>query len=211
MRPLLLAVLCLLIAGCGTGRGFNVDADGRVVDNTAEAAREHAVGNLSARLRRDLGRHCRADVAIAELPLYVTGDRRLEEGWYWRRATVTVHVVEDGAGKADIDDEAIATTVRARMREAVRSGDDDKVTVSVRHIVDGERFAELRPLAAPPRAATVGKRTYAVQAGDTLADVSLAFYGSTRHWRAILAANPWLDPEMMKPGDVLVIPEQPAD
>ncbi|MBA3684067.1 MAG: LysM peptidoglycan-binding domain-containing protein [Planctomycetes bacterium] len=211
MRQCLFALICLATIGCGSGRGFTVTPDGRLVDNSAESAREHAVANLAGRLRRELGRHGRAEIAIAELPEYVAGDRRLEEGWYWKRATVTVEIVEDGVGRVAIDDDAIATLVRARMREALRSGDDDRVTISVRHAVDGARFAELRPLTAPPRAATVGKRTYVVQSGDTLADISLAFYGSARHWRAILPANPWLDPEMMKPGDVLVIPEQPAD
>jgi LysM repeat protein len=65
--------------------------------------------------------------------------------------------------------------------------------------------------AAPPAAVSASTgasaaRTYVVQAGDTLADISAVFYGSTSDWRRIVAANPGLDPGHLVPGTTLVIP-----
>jgi nucleoid-associated protein YgaU len=52
-------------------------------------------------------------------------------------------------------------------------------------------------------------RQYAVQAGDTLADISMAFYGTTQHWRVIVNANPGIDPATMAVGTILKIPPKP--
>jgi nucleoid-associated protein YgaU len=45
-----------------------------------------------------------------------------------------------------------------------------------------------------------------VQQGDTWADLSQAFYGSTQHWRHIAEANPGVE---LTPGREIVIPLKP--
>jgi LysM repeat protein len=59
---------------------------------------------------------------------------------------------------------------------------------------------------APATGAVAGPRTYVVQAGDTLADITTLFYGTNTQWRKIVAANPGLDPGHLVPGTSLVIP-----
>lgn len=57
-----------------------------------------------------------------------------------------------------------------------------------------------------PEAAT-GGRTHTVASGEYLSDISKKYYGSTKHWQEIVAANPGLTPEHLKVGQKLVIPE----
>lgn len=83
------------------------------------------------------------------------------------------------------------------------------------------------PPAAPPRPAPVapapalgvppagervlapGELRYTVQAGDSLAELSVAFYGTPDHWRRIADANPGTAGGQLKPGTVIVIPAKP--
>ncbi len=46
-----------------------------------------------------------------------------------------------------------------------------------------------------------------VAAGETLSDISKKHYGTTTKWREIVKANPGVDPEGLKVGDKLVLPE----
>ncbi len=48
--------------------------------------------------------------------------------------------------------------------------------------------------------------TYTIQLGDTLIDIAREHYGADRHWTAIQAANPDLDPRSLQPGQVIVLP-----
>lgn len=50
------------------------------------------------------------------------------------------------------------------------------------------------------------RRTYVVQEGDTLADISTVFYGTPQYWRRLVEANPGLDPMTMTVGMQLQIP-----
>jgi tetratricopeptide (TPR) repeat protein len=53
-----------------------------------------------------------------------------------------------------------------------------------------------------------GRRTYVVQAGDTLASISRKFYHSSKHWKEILDANKKSidNPKELRVGQTLVIP-----
>lgn len=67
----------------------------------------------------------------------------------------------------------------------------------------GSREAAIAPEApasADGRVHTVGKDEY-------LTDISKQYYGSTKHWRTIEKANPGIDPDRLKVGQKLVIPE----
>lgn len=63
------------------------------------------------------------------------------------------------------------------------------------------------PLGAPVAAATnAGGGTHTVAKGETLGDISATHFGTTKHWRKIVDANPGLDPSRLKIGQVLQIP-----
>ena len=53
-------------------------------------------------------------------------------------------------------------------------------------------------------------RTYVVVKGDSLSKIAKAFYGSAGKWRLIYEANKAVvgnNPDLIKPGQVLTIPE----
>ncbi|MGE5646811.1 MAG: LysM peptidoglycan-binding domain-containing protein [Acidobacteriota bacterium] len=54
-----------------------------------------------------------------------------------------------------------------------------------------------------------GAQTYTVQAGDTLSKIAQKYYGDASHYRKIFEANQdqLKDPNMIKPGQRLVIPQ----
>ena len=60
------------------------------------------------------------------------------------------------------------------------------------------------PLPMPAPLSTGG--THTVAKGETLGDISATHYGTTKHWRKIVEANPGLDPARLKIGQVLQIP-----
>jgi len=53
---------------------------------------------------------------------------------------------------------------------------------------------------------TADARTHIVHANETLSGISKLVYGSSKHYKAIEAANPGLDPTKLRPGMVLKIP-----
>jgi hypothetical protein len=67
-------------------------------------------------------------------------------------------------------------------------------------------------LGIPPageRVLAPGELRYTVQAGDSLAELSVAFYGTPDHWRRIADANPGTAGGQLRPGTVIVIPAKP--
>ncbi len=50
---------------------------------------------------------------------------------------------------------------------------------------------------------------YEVQPGDNAQAISKKRYGTTKHWRAILKANPLLDFTRLRPGRVIKVPHDP--
>jgi nucleoid-associated protein YgaU len=217
---LLLVLVTLLIAACGRfAPGFIVTEDGRTIANSDENNRQLVVDNIRTQLDQQLGGHWRTAVSLPELPTYSEGgfDARSDnDGWQWSKATLTVELVGDGTVPLPMKEEALRTVVTDYMKRKVyRPGTN--LTVTVSSTTDATRFANLG-LAAHASAATANpsvnnsganQRRYVVQAGDTLADISAAFYGSAQHWRLIRDANPGLDAGELKAGMPLVIPPKP--
>lgn len=52
------------------------------------------------------------------------------------------------------------------------------------------------------------KKTYVVQAGDTLSSIARKQYGDSRAWNAIIAANPGLNPNRLRVGATIQLPAQ---
>ena len=61
------------------------------------------------------------------------------------------------------------------------------------------------PAATPAPAPTTG-RTYTIKPGDSLWKISKEVYGDATKYEQIQKANPTLDPQLLKPGTVIVIP-----
>lgn len=207
MRLALVApFLLLLISACG-GRGV-VLADGRVQDNTAENARGHVASLITNDLDARLGPRARSEVTISGLPRWVPDGRRQSEGWYWDQASVQVDLVGDAGERLELDELAAKEMVIKRLRPSVIGGD---LLVRVSALEDPARFARLarRPVAPTAEPTKGGARRYTVQAGDTWADLSTAFYGSAQHWRVIREANPGGADGDLRLGQELVIPPRP--
>lgn len=60
------------------------------------------------------------------------------------------------------------------------------------------------------RTSSGGHRSYTVVHGDTLSHIAKHFYGKASHWHAIFAANrdQLDDPDRIRPGQVLIIPDE---
>jgi nucleoid-associated protein YgaU len=58
-----------------------------------------------------------------------------------------------------------------------------------------------------------GAQHYTVQKGDTLSHIAHQFYGKASHWHAIFDANrdQLDDPDLIRPGQVLLIPASDND
>ncbi|MBN2584730.1 MAG: LysM peptidoglycan-binding domain-containing protein [Planctomycetes bacterium] len=56
---------------------------------------------------------------------------------------------------------------------------------------------------------TTGPRTYVVQAGDTLGEISQKELGTSKKWQMISQANGNLDPASLRVGQKLIIPDEP--
>jgi len=228
--PFLVAAVLLFLTACGdtAARGMVLLPDGRWVANTASRARDLRQISIADTLAPQVAPHWRALVRIDELPEYSgnEGSGGAPE-WIWTKVTVEVQLIGDGQAPAPIDDAAVRAVVAKDM--AWRVYPRSKLRTKVDLASDPARFAQLGSSppaapAAPPAVGAVGTvapapgvpvptagsaRSYTVQAGDTLADISAAYYGSAQHWRRIVAANPGLDPATLKVGQLLVIPPAP--
>ncbi len=63
------------------------------------------------------------------------------------------------------------------------------------------------PSTRPAGAGAVAGRTHLVQSGETLSSISAAAYGSANYWPAIVKANPNLDPNRMRAGTTVILPD----
>lgn len=72
--------------------------------------------------------------------------------------------------------------------------------------------APLRPSVPPPPAATFGQKTYVVKEGDSFWSIAEKELGSGKHAKKIIDANrDRIDPDNLKVGQVLVLPDLDAE
>ncbi len=70
------------------------------------------------------------------------------------------------------------------------------------------KTAAVEALPTPPEGApSTDANTHVVKAGETLSDISKLHYGTTSKWKDIVKANPGIDPEGLKVGQKLKLPE----
>jgi LysM repeat protein len=223
MRPRRLAPLLLAIAlvGCD-GAGVMRTDDGRWLGMSAAGVRGQAESTIISDVDRELGEHWRCEVAIEPAPY-----RDVDE-WRWKRLVAKVELIGDGTAPLPVHSEEIQDGVRRYLQPKV-DNPIRNLRVPVIETVDAARHralvaarekvappgrdagaAAVAPAApAAPHAEAAGGSTYQVQAGDTLAAISTAFYGTPQHWRRIADANPGVDPARLAPGMSLAIPPAP--
>lgn len=190
IRHLLLATAVLLpLAGCGDSmsRGLVITGDGKVGANNARNQRENAQDALRSAIIEDLGEEWTAKVVIKEQPIWVE-ERGSDDGlWRWERITATVDVTPPAGAQLEIAKrDELESGAREYFMRKLAKKDPALIDLTMRI---GAASAAAMTVAAPV-AQAAGQRTYVVQPGDTLADISLAFYGSAQHWRRIADANP---------------------
>jgi hypothetical protein len=217
MRLSLIAVALLFLSACGDGRwapGYLVTNEGETLSNTDENKRTLTIRTITSQLDQQLGGHWRSETTIAELPKYESAsDRGDSSGWMWPKATVSVVLIGDGMGEPALSTEQVTTAVRDYLFHQVEKPHRN-LTVTTMRVVDAARFsAKVQPAKtdadAPvtkPATGPAGAKRYIVQAGDTWADLSHAFYGTTQHWRHIADANQQVE---LTPGREIVIPVKP--
>ncbi len=205
IRPALLASVALLaLAGCGDSpmaRGIVITGDGKVGANNARNQRENAQDALRIAIEDDLGKGWSTRVAIEELPEWIE-ERASEDGyWRWSKLSAVVEITPpvgqqlSEAKRADLEEGARKYLVQKLVKkDPAQLAFSLKVAAAVPAVVTA-------PVAQAP-----GQRSYLVQPGDTLADLSTAFYGSAQHWRVIAEANPG----GVQPGQTVIIPALPA-
>ncbi len=210
MRPFALVLPLLVLVACGDSRGVMVTGDGRIVPATSEAYRDETALAIAASVQPLAPADCAVAVAIDELPHFGAARRDPAERWRWSEvhATVTVR----GVRAADSDVDAIAAMAKRTLSE--KADRRDRIHIAV----IAEPTAPIAVSAAAPpdpveaaavqaaRAARTPGRSYTARSGDTLADISLAFYGSSDHWRQIRDANPRIDFATLVGGETIVIP-----
>ncbi len=202
---LLLSVLLLSACGDSLSRGIVITGDGKVGSNNARNQRENAQDTLRIAIEEDLGTGWTVRVAIDEPPVYVE-ERGNEDGvWRWEKLTARVEIVPPVGKQLD----------EAKLAELDRGSRDYLLKKVVKKDPARLALAVQAGVAAAVPAATMAKteggaRSYTIQSGDTLADISTAFYGTPQHWRAIQQANPGLDAGRLTVGAVIVIPAPAA-
>jgi LysM repeat protein len=217
MRPLrLLPVTALLLAftACDDGRwapGYLITDGGEAVGNTDANKRALTIRTITTQLDQQLGGHWRSEVDLPESPRYQRGaDDDGNSGWRWDKATVTVTLIGDGTAPATLSDDEVTKAVRDYLYRQVERPHRNLSVTTIR-VVDAARFAAKAPATpaatvSKPAAAPAAGQRYRVQAGDTWADLSQAFYGSPQHWRVISDANQGGE---LSAGREIVIPPKP--
>jgi hypothetical protein len=206
IRILAVAAFLALLTGCGRWvPGYIISQDGEVLSNNDTNMRSTTIDNMRSQLDQQLGEFWRTNITIEELPVYESSERDLHSGWIWKKATITITVIGDGKGEAKITNEEITKAVREYMFDKVERPKQNLI-VTTTSVVDAERFAPKITVTKPNAPATNEAQHYTTQNGDTYADLSLAFYGTTAHWRVIAAANKSAE---LKPGMDIIIPPKP--
>jgi nucleoid-associated protein YgaU len=141
------------------------------------------------------------DVATAEMQsdgnfVLYTADRRVV--WTAETTGPGAHLVLQDDRNIVIlaaDGATVLWTPNCYVTEAERAAEEQAAV---------EEQAQQAPAPAPT--ATPAPQTYTVQRGDTLSAIARRFYGHASEYRRIAAANNIANPDLIHPGQQLVIP-----
>ena len=185
--------LTLALCSCTNDRteGLITTYDGRFVVGTAEVVTDDLSHRWAALAREAAGENWGAVVTIHGPPVFnlVTPD---EFGWPGMELDL---VLTPPRGATDIPaaTERAVTELHNVAMYRVQLGKEPQIDYVVM------KAGELPP----------GATLYTTVAGDTMASISAAFYGSTQYWRRVSDANRGVEIGDLKPGIELVIPPKP--
>jgi len=192
-----------LLSGCGQG-----DANGvRITDrgiflNDANHNRIDTEKTIVEHYVKDLGPHWAMTVTIAPNPRLIEARNDLDGEFRWNEVSVAVELAGNGLQNEPPVPEAQIRTEIVEFLQKLQQPKGQPVTVMITRTLAKVDNQPANPTVLP----ATGPRTYTLQTGDTLADISSAFYGSPNRWRELVTANPGLDPAALKPGTVITIP-----
>jgi LysM repeat protein len=92
-------------------------------------------------------------------------------------------------------------TPNCYVPDAERAAEDEAIANAQARTVEATGPINAAPAAAP------APRTYTVERGDTLSAIAKRFYGNAGEYRRIAAANNIPNPDLIHPGQQLVIPD----
>jgi nucleoid-associated protein YgaU len=102
------------------------------------------------------------------------------------------------------DGATVLWTPNCHVTEAERATEEQAIAEEAAQ-EEARRAAAAAP-PAPAPSATPAPQTYTVQRGDTLSAIAKRFYGHAGEYRRIAAANGIANPDLIHPGQQLVIP-----
>jgi LysM repeat protein len=196
---LVLSIVVLAFTACGdeANRGIVITGDGKVGANNARNQHESAQDVLRLAIEEDLGPGWGVKVVIDEAPVWIeeanmhAGGWGSDGTWRWEKLTATVEITPPAgkqlsdAKRSDLEDGS-----RKHLLTKLRKKDPALLSFTLKTVDPAAAVVAAPVVAAPVVPQAAGQRTYVVQPGDTLADISTAFYGTPQHWRAIAQANP---------------------
>jgi nucleoid-associated protein YgaU len=209
-------LLVLIVTACGGNRsdramGLIIDTDGTMLSTTDHNVRQ-VHQNQTVEALRAAAEHPDAPITLSVAQLPVHGyDHDDFPFWAYPAATIGITVPADFPLADAAIVELAAEHFRPKLLPPARSA-EERLQVTVERVAVAAAPAPPAPAASatepaessPPNART----TYLVQPGDTLAEISAAYYGSAQHWRLIKDANPGLELDL-EPGTRLTIPPRP--
>lgn len=208
--PLILLTACAPTAEGTRGSGALMTSDGRIVANTDRVHRDETARHIAEDINTALAPNWTTKVVIDELPVWISGIEPNDGDWKWSQATVHVTLTGSGPLAHTVEDlqQGVTEYLSKRVRQPAQNLHVTVTTAAPPVVVPVAAVPVAAvPVAVAPPASSA--RTYRIQPGDTLADISTIFYGAPEHWRLIVAANPGLDPAQLTPGTALTIPPRP--
>ena len=174
----------LLLSACLGPQRYTLDANGEWVQQTPENIRDlHTRDWVS-----DISVSNLQGMAIEELPVNKALDRDEPSEWmYEETLTMTLYWREMPAQK---------TPTEELIRDQAKKHLNSQTKLAFSHELISESNSAQR----------LANTVYRVRAGDTLAAISIAFYGNPQHWQDIVRANEGLDPANLLAGTQIIIP-----
>ena len=200
------ALLSVVLSACGRwAPGYIITQDGTMLSNSDVNYRDVTVQTIRSELDKQLGEHWRTQIDLPELPVYESDDRQISSSWMWKKITMTVTLVGDDTMPPTISEKEIQDEILDFMYQKMYHPKKN-LTVNIIKKIDTTQLAILKQPMTSSKPDASQARHYTIQAGDTWADISQAFYGSTQHWRLLSEANQGGD---LTVGRVLLIPIKP--
>ena len=212
MRLFILPALVLVgaLIGCGQGdsTGVRISERGMYI-NTADNYKKDTEKAIVEHYAKDLGPHWAMSVELSPVPRLIEGRRENEGEFRWREVNAAVTLTGTGLqAEAPVAEPQMRNEIEELLRKLQTPPGGPIVVTFTRTVatIDRPVAAIAQPVVPQGGAA---QRTYVIQAGDTLADISSVFYGSPAHWRVLVTANPGLDPASLPAGLSIIIPAKP--